>query len=91
MRAAVPKRHQPDCEEKRDPDERQRPERKKENELDLNTQLERRPIIAPQISAVQLSHSGHSCEAQHSRKVDTHNADKLAIHCEPYQNQTFTR
>jgi hypothetical protein len=62
------------------------------DEYTLNDRLgPERPIIAPQISAVQLSHSGHSCEAQHSRKVDSHNADKLAIHCEPYQNQTFTR
>jgi len=37
-------RYQPDCEEKRDPDERQRPETKKENELDLNTQLEKLPL-----------------------------------------------
>jgi hypothetical protein len=42
MRAAVPPRHQTDCGEKRDPDERQRPKRNKENGLDLNNQLEKR-------------------------------------------------
>jgi len=36
--------HQPDCEEKRDPDERQRPETNKENELDTNTQLEKQTL-----------------------------------------------
>jgi hypothetical protein len=34
--------HQSDCEEKRDPDERQRSKSKKENELDPNAQLEKR-------------------------------------------------
>lgn len=33
--------HQQDFEEKRDPDERQRPETKKENELGTDTQLEK--------------------------------------------------
>jgi hypothetical protein len=46
MRAAVPLEHQTDCGEKRDPDERQRPKRKKENELDLNTQLEKETFAA---------------------------------------------
>jgi len=44
MHAAMPLAHQPDCEEKRDPDERKRPKRKKENELDPNTQLEKADI-----------------------------------------------
>jgi hypothetical protein len=36
----------PDCEEKRDPDERHRPKTNKEKELDLNTQLEKRTFAA---------------------------------------------
>jgi len=40
-----------------------------------------RPLIAPQIFAVQLSHSGHSCEAQHSRRVVSHNAAKAPFCC----------
>ena len=36
-----PKRYQTDCEEKRDPDERQRSLTIKENELDPNAQLEK--------------------------------------------------
>jgi hypothetical protein len=46
MHAAMPSRHQPDCEEKRDPDERQSPKTKKENELDPNTQLEKQTFAA---------------------------------------------
>jgi hypothetical protein len=43
-----PSRHQPDCGEKRDPDERQWPKRNKENELDPNTQLEK-PTLTGQV------------------------------------------
>jgi len=34
----------PDCEEKRDPDERQRPDKQKGNELDQTAQLEKQPL-----------------------------------------------
>lgn len=40
-----PKRYQTDCEEKRDPDERQRSLTIKENELDPNAQLEKRTFV----------------------------------------------
>ena len=36
----------PDCEEKRDPDERHRSRRKKEDELDPNAKLEKLPFAA---------------------------------------------
>ena len=44
MRAAMPMKHQQDCEEKRDPDEtrpNEQRKRKKEKELDQITQLEK--------------------------------------------------
>ncbi|MFT6299427.1 MAG: hypothetical protein ACJAWC_002793, partial [Yoonia sp.] len=50
----------PDCEEKRDPDERHRPKTNKEKELDLNTQLEKRIFAASAKSKEQREESGRS-------------------------------
>ena len=53
-----PKRYQTDCEEKRDPDERQRSLTIKENELDPNAQLEKRT------STVQCAEKGNRSNAR---------------------------
>ncbi|MEP5730194.1 MAG: hypothetical protein ABJL67_12585, partial [Sulfitobacter sp.] len=50
----------PDCEEKRDPDVRSLQNQKKENELDPDTQLEKRKFAAPAHILLQIGESGHS-------------------------------
>ncbi|WP_417809548.1 hypothetical protein, partial [Thioclava sp.] len=52
----------PDCEEKRDPDKRSLIIQKKENELDPDTQLEKRSFAALPIRSAQTMEAGvQSC------------------------------
>ncbi|WP_227272260.1 hypothetical protein, partial [Roseobacter weihaiensis] len=48
--AAMTSGHQSDCEEKRDPDERQTPRLKKENKLDRKAQLEKLPFVGSSLN-----------------------------------------
>jgi hypothetical protein len=50
----------PDCEEKRDPDKRSSSIQKKENELDPDTQLEKRAFAAFATGTMAGSQSCHS-------------------------------
>lgn len=63
MLAAAPRRY--DCEEKRDPDERYRSQGTKEDELDLNAQLEKPTLEAKICAVVRLNRIDHSQIAQH--------------------------
>ena len=74
-----PKRYQTDCEEKRDPDERQRSLTIKENELDPNAQLEKLPFTNWSRCCVCSPLCGHSPRLRgqplfrpHSQRTDAY-------------------
>ncbi|WP_299410421.1 hypothetical protein, partial [uncultured Roseobacter sp.] len=53
-----------------DPDERQRPQTKKENELDPNAQLEKQPFAERDHAATQLHRTGLSLRALYLAAVE---------------------
>jgi hypothetical protein len=65
----------PDCEEKRDPDKRSLIIQKKENELDLDTQLEKRALVA----AEPFCHSGQSRRSTSTKRNAAFHYRKLLL------------